>query len=441
MAETIVAAVGYAGLSIAASHTAGKTPGIGPLCRRGANMPTLDPFEAYPETSRLHRAIGGPGRLLREHFTRSLPALEDSLSRISVSGRPSLLALAKDLFSDDQGKVEAAICEFLAFGWLKQKALITDAEIGYPRDWPGDDPPFEGVLASGGAEYAFDVKDGSGSGLQLLIEVLERALAREATKASVRVPALHVAVDAPSGQRWVADNFRMIVDPFCEDLRRNGFSDRILTYKAGAGHIKVGINRRVGASVMGLNERSSFIASQMVAHASHKARQLGRTTSARMFLIYVRRPGSAVPDFSVHSVPPAFDFLAGSSALPAELAGVLFLDFDGQGDSAGCQAILWDRAGDLARLFDGLDCEMYLAEPTPMPEENRAIAQSLPPGELESTAEIMAGSCDLRGAKCLAAGSTGAVLAYFHGDDQYLACSECREEFGWPPPSGAAQEP
>jgi hypothetical protein len=398
-------------------------------------------FKAYPNIDRLHQFIGGTRGMMQqfcEDANLNVPLLDDSLATIDATAKGSLSGLAKDLFSNDLGKVHAAICEFLGFAWLKQKSLLTEADIGYPRDWPGDDPPFEGVLVLGGAEVAFDVKDGSGSGQTLLKSLLEKALAQEAQRAAIEPPPLHLALNSPSGQKWVHDNFRLLVTPFTNELRTSGFSERTLKYEAGSGYIRVGIGRRVGGSIAGISEKASFVASQIATHASHKHKSLNKTNASRFMLIYVRRAGVGLADFNEHTVRQAFNFLASRSDVPATLVGVCFLDFDRSSGSSAPLAILWDRAGTLAQHFGSTGCELYSAIPTETPEQRQQSARGLVAASIEPPSAVVMGSCELRGSKCLASGSAGSVFVFFHQDQQYLACIECQCEFAWPAPTGGA---
>lgn len=397
---------------------------------------TIDTLpKAFPSIHRLHESVGGRWGLmerLHNDANMSLPALDAALEAVGIGQSAALQGLAADLFSDNLGKVLAAICEYLAFGWLAAHAGLAQGDIGYPADWAGEDPPFEGVLRIEGSEEAFDVKDGSGSGLSLLLELLQKQVDAQAGRER-EPPRVHVALNAPTGQRWVNENFNQIVIPFRQELRTNGLNARKLRYNAGSGHILVGVGCRVGGSIVGLREKASFVARQIVDHAQHKAPLLARTRANSFFLVYVRRPGSGFSDFTDDTVKAAADFLVGRGDVPASLAGVLFLDFDHEHVRGEPNALCWDRSGTLVAACGG-GIRRYAATPTVTPEERGATARVLSPKDLESTAAVMMGSCDLRGHGCLAPGSAGSVFVFFHGDEQYLACQKCRDEFAWPAP-------
>lgn len=388
----------------------------------------------YPNIHRHHDSVGGQwGRMeqLYEDANMSLPALDAALEAVGIGGSAALQGVAADLFSDDLGKVLAAICEYLAFGWLTSYARLAQTDIGYPATWAGEDPPFEGVLRAD-TELAFDVKDGSGSGMSLLRDVLQRQVDAHVGP-NQEPPEVHVALNAPTGQRWVNENFNRIVGPFRQELRANGIAARTLRYDAGSGHILVGIDRRVGASISGLREKASFIARQIVDHAQHKAALLRQTAATSFFLVYVRRPGSGLSDFSDETLCAAADFLAGRGDLPDSFSGVLFLNFEHVNGRPGASARCWDRSNTLAAVFGG-SVQVHEASPAITPEQRTALARDLDPAAIEPTTAVMMGSCDLRGQDCLAPGSAGSVFAFFHRDEQYTSCQRCRSRFDWPTP-------
>lgn len=200
-------------------------------------MPIDTISDTYPDIHRHHESVGGPwGRMeqLYEDGNMSLPALDAALRTVGMGHGATLQGLAANLFSDDLGKVLAAICEYLAFGWLSAHAGLAQADVGYPANWAGEDPPVEGVLRAHQSEVAFDVKDGSGSGLSLLQDLLQRQVNAQAGPPQ-EPPRVHVALNAPTGQRWVNENFNGIVAPFRQELRTNGLGARRLRYDAGSG--------------------------------------------------------------------------------------------------------------------------------------------------------------------------------------------------------------
>ena len=409
---------------------------------RRHTMAAKDPFDLYPNIRSLNESLGchrGAMDEFARYHVASLSVLECALPNLNFNKRPSLLALAADLFSDDFKKINAAICEITAFGWLKAKGLIDESAIGYPSDWNGDDPPFEGSLQCGEEDLPFDVKDGSGSGVQLLNNVLLKTLKYAAVAASVPVPSLRVAVNAPSGQRWFSDYFGSIVRPFREELEKNGFADRVLYFEAGSGRVAVGLNRSVGGSIIGITEKASFLASQVLSHAQEKDKKLRLTSASRFLLIYLRRLHSGGADFDEHIMPKAFDFLAGMPELPKSLAGVLFVNFEFQEGRTSPDSVLWDRAGDLASCLGDAANRVHVANTLLMPKLHCASARALTPANIEATGATAISSCDLRGPGCSARGSSGAIHIYFSDGQQYGACHECVETFKWPMKHGRVQ--
>jgi hypothetical protein len=395
----------------------------------------------FPNIHRHHEVIGGPwGKMedLYDDGAMCLQALDEALGRIGIGRGPALLGLVADLFSNDVATVLAAVGEYLAFGWLSQHLGFAQDGIGYPANWAGQDAPFDGVLRDAASEIAFDVKDGSGSGLSLLQELLQRQVDQHAALGQV-APRVHVAPNAPTGQRWVNENFNAIVGQFREELRAKGLGPRKLIYPAGSGHVRVGIDRRVGASIVALHEKASFMARQTLAHAQHKARMLQGAGAESFFLAYVRRPGSGLSDFSSETVRATADFLSGRADLPNAFSGFLFLNFDRLTFGGAPEALCWCRDDKLNALCRA-GAQQYVATPTATPEVRRATARNFNPGELEAAAAVMTGTCELRGVDCSAPGSAAPVFVFFHRGEQYVACQTCREQFGWPAVRAAIDE-
>jgi hypothetical protein len=371
---------------------------------------------------------------LARYHVASLSVLERTLPILDFKRRRSLFALAADLFSDNIKTINAAICEILTFGWLKAQGLMDESAVGYPSDWEGDDPPFEGRLRCGDEDLPFDVKDGSGSGVQLLNDVLLKVLTDAADAAAVPVPRLNVSVDAPSGQRWLDENFKSIVKPFRQELKTNGFANRVLYFEAGTGRIKVGINSFVGGSIIGIKEKASFMASQVLSHAREKDKKLRHTGASRFLLIYLRRPRTGGADFDEYTTPRVFDFLSGMSDLPGSLAGVLFVNYEWQQGQTSPESLLWDRYGCIGRYIGGAVNRVHVGAASMMQKRHQALARAANPASIEAIMAIEIGSCDLRGPACSARGSSGAVFLYFCAEQQYAVCGECVESFGWPRP-------
>ncbi|GMU05259.1 hypothetical protein [Corallococcus caeni] len=398
-------------------------------------MSDPSPLAPYPVLLALQQKWGAGAAAAQElidHGSYSMPLLGDVLRRIPPGDSPSLRGLVDDLFSANGKKIHAALCEFLVFGWLHERGLLSGADIGYPQDWKGEDPPFEGCLRLGALDLPFDVKDGSGVGLMTLERILRKEAARFGAP-STSVPPISVAVDAPSGQKWVEDNFEAIVEPFRKDLKAHGFAPRLLELKAGSGFVKVGIDHKVGASVAGIQEKGSYIGAQILDHALGKAAKLKLTASNQFLLIYLKRPYSGPSDFDLFTAEYAFDFLVSQRDLPASLAGALFIEFESVEGHFQPSSLLWDRNTTLPeRLREGAQ-RLHIPSPRLMPKDRQAAARALNPDDIAPTACVFAGSCELRGANCEAPGSTGPVFVFVTGDDNYCACRTCRVEFGWPP--------
>jgi hypothetical protein len=258
-----------------------------------------------------------------------------------------------------------------------------------------------------------------------------RTLECLAADASAPVPHLSVAVDAPSGQRWVDKNFNAIVGPFQKELRANGFSDRVLYFEAGSGRVIVGLNRSVGGSILGIEEKAAFVASQVLSHARDKENKLRHTSASNFLLIYLRRPHTGGADFDGHTMAKVFDFLGGMSELPNSLSGVLFVNYE-QKDITTPDSLLWDRAGKLAGYFGTAVDRIHVVKASLMPKQHQELARAIPRADIEATGMIMVGSCDLRGPGCSARGTSGSIFSYSYAGRQFGACHECIKTFEWP---------
>lgn len=404
------------------------------LAARREVVVSRDPLAQYQNIATLQQRSGkGPGVMARrcEHGASWLPRLDVALARLDMASRPSLRGLVDDLFSDDARRLFAAVVEVCSFDWLKQKGLLVERDVGFPSDWSGgDDPPFEGVLNVTGRSIPFDVKDGSGDGQRLLESILEGAAEAEAGRRGVAPPTVHVALDAPSGQKWVEDSFASLVRPFKADLAMNGVAPRIIRLTAGSGTVKVGVDQRVGGSVIGLEEKAAFVAEQILKHASDKALKLHRTTATEFTLIYAKLPGSGHSDFDTYTVETACGFLAARADLPASFVGLVFADMEAGG---GQTTILWDRYYTLPPALRALADKVLHVAPRSSLEDRRARATRVSPGHIEAAMSLVGGSCDLRGEDCSARGTIGPVFVYFADGEQLLACQNCRIRFGWPP--------
>ncbi len=393
-----------------------------------------DPLAALPNLAAVRSARGGRTGLfgtLVESGDGCVPLIEATVGSLDMTSRPSLAALADDLFSEDWGRLWAAVHEILAFGWMKSRNAISEPDIGYPGDWDSDDPPFEGVLRGSQEDVAFDVKDGSGSGLLLLAGRVRRVVADFAGPNPV--PKVHVAADAPMGQRWFGENFPRIIRLLSEDLIRNGLTPRKIQIEAGSGYVKIGLDSSVGGSLLGLDEKAAFLATQVLGHVSDKSKKLALTQAAGFALFYVRRPCTGGSDFGEYEFQKALDYACASSDLPANLRGIGLLDFSvGEGAPS---VMLWDRHGALEGKLGVRPSDIYTPAPRAMPAETQRAACSIDPSTLSYSGAIVAGSCDLRAQGCTARGSIGTVFP-FHGPDkiQYLACTSCIAAHGWPLP-------
>ncbi len=377
---------------------------------------------------------------MARHQWTPLFALEAALENIDMDATSSLRNLSKKLFSTEQPAVVATIHEMIAFHWFIEKGLLTEEGIGFPPNWPSEGPPFEGVLVLGGRSLPFDVKDGSGSGLFLLQQELQQIADSEARLRGQAAPKIHVAVNAPTGQRWVRDNFAAITQPFRDELTRLGFQDRLVKVAAGAGEVTIGIGRRAGGSTMAMNERAEFVVGQICGHAEGKHKSLEIAGAKDFILAYLRLPASGLTDFGMEIVPTVFDFLAMNVALVDSLAGVLFLDVELSAGRPRVSSLLWDRHGSLPTALRGVG-DVHFVTPAVPPERLHEIAIKANPANLTATGQVHSSPCDLRGKDCEARGAVGSVWIYADADGRGLrACGACLTEFGWGSPVRATSQ-
>jgi hypothetical protein len=393
----------------------------------------MDPLAQYPHIAALQQqSANGPGEIKRccETGAPWLNRLDRALSRLDMTRTPSLRGLVKDLFSDKRERLLAAVTELLAYDWFKEKALLDEGDVGFPAGWQnGDDPPFDGIFKLPARSIPFDVKDGSGDGYTLLESRLRERVEAEARRRGVAPPTIDLALDAPFGRKWLDANFTECVGAFEADLAANGLSPRLVSLKAKSGTVAVGLDQHAGASVAGLEEKSSFVAEQIFAHARAKARKLRLTTAMEFVLVYLRRAGREHSDFDSYTVEAACDFLAARSDLSATFAGLLFVNMDAT--PTGTTATLWDRHGNLPQQLSVVADKVLDVHPKSPLDERRRRATRLRPTDVDTTGALVAGSCDLRGNGCTANGTTGAVLLQYAGDEPLHACQNCRTQFGW----------
>lgn len=398
-------------------------------------MTQANTITKYPNLRKIHGEKGSPECILAVMFefgNSSLPLLESAISHLPINHSVSLRGLINDLFSANAKKAMAAICELIAFGWLIENGLILAENIGFPSDWKGEDPPFEGAfLLKNQTLIPFDIKDGSGVGIVLLEERLQKAMDKEFSATSGTAPKITVAVNAPTGQRWVNDSFNEIIEQFKNELKSNGFRARVIEIPAGSGTVRVGLDSNVGASLIELEEKAEYISLQILDHAHGKAKSLQKTQAQSFALMYVNRPDSGGSDFDEYSIRAAWNSLANDSTIPNSLVSILFLQFNYKNMKLTPNLLIWNRVDVLSGMFDGY-AELYSPVPRVITADRTSFARTLGPADVIFERAIVTGSCDLRDAGCLARGSIDSVLVFFAKGRQINACSICRSGRKWP---------